>query len=430
MNRWRSWAHYASGSQWRAMRRLGRGLLGLGVAGWMVGAACQRGEVDSDSRRTDDGSRTSANVELPMTGEAFEATFAAPSEAPFAAPYAASEGVVAWIDDEPVMIAEARALLGRGGHDPAQRRMAVEGAIARRLVARAERAEQGPPDAGAAPDDGSRPEYRERTAALADPVFGIDALFARFRDGLSLSEGELRDHYHRTRSRYLARQIRLRRQVLEPDSAAVLSAATAATVATVAAAAAAIAPSAAATSETALPELDPTLSEVVGPALLRDLPGSLLPEVLELKTIGERIVIERNAAGECPCENQATLVELLEILPAAPLPFERVREQVEASLRTLRGQEAMRARLAELRAESVIAIDESALTDDDLWKTAGASPPARTSNSGSRRDSGVRARAGTRSRVVGRPEALAVFEHTVVLPAQSLGLDRPDLVLR
>lgn len=346
MNRWRSWARYQSGRPWRAMRRPSRGVLGLGVAGLIVGAACQRGEVDSDSRRADDESRMPANVELPMAGD--------PSEA------SEGEGVVAWVDDEPVLIAEARALLGGGGHDPAQRRMAVEGAIARRLVARAERAEQGPLDAGAAPDDGSRPEHPERTAAVAAPTFGIDVLFARFRDGLSLSEGELRDHYDRTRSRYLARQIRLRRQVLEPDSAAILSAA--------------------ATSEKALPQLDPTLSEVVGPALLRDLAGSLLPEVLELKTVGERIVIERNAAGECECEAQATLVELLEILPAAPLPFERVREQVEASLRTLRGQEAMRARLAELRDGSAIAIDEAALTDDDLWETAGASRPARMSS--------------------------------------------------
>jgi hypothetical protein len=274
----------------------------------------------------------------------------------------APEEVVAWIDDEPIPIGEARSLLpgAAAGREPAQRRIAIEGAIARRLVARAERAEQ---TAREAEPPGSR---REHASGRKDPVADADLFFQRLRDGLSISEDDLRAHYDETRSRYLARQLRLRRQVYAIGT----TAARAALANTVETAGTAETAETAEVFQASVPQLDPIHSEVIGPAPLSDLPRSLLPEVLELQTVGERIVIER-ADGD---EDEATLVELIEILPAEPLPFERVREQVDASLRTLRGQQAMRTRLADLRAASVIAIEEAALSDDGLWETAGASP--------------------------------------------------------
>jgi len=367
MNRWRRSGHGAGEKQRETLRRSSEGLFGpivgvlavgvVGVGVLLLGTACQRDPLDEhgvDPHRVDGRSGTPTHLALSMAWD----------------PAVSRKEVVAWIDGEPVLIAEARSLLGGGGgdggggsgsQDPVQRRMAVEGAIARRLLARVERAERGAHTAQTAEaprEGGSRDGESGWTRASADRVPGIDALFDRLRDGLSLSEEELRAHYEKTRSRYRTRQIRLRRQVLatEADAAA---------------------------TETPLPELDPMLSDVVGPAALHDLPPSLLPEVLELQTVGERIVIERDAAGERVGRDAgkgpggAILVELLEILPAEPLSFERVRDQVEASLRTLRGQKAMRARLAELRAARTIAIEEAALRDDDLWETAGASPRAR-----------------------------------------------------
>ena len=353
MKRWRSPASGAEDGQRGALRRSSHEVLALGLAVGVVilGAACERVRVDGDPGREGGASAisatstsaTSTKVEFPAAGDP-----------------ETREEVVAWIDDEPVPIAEARSLLrGDGGRDAAQRRMAVEGAISRRLVARAERADQ------AAREEESPGARHAQASRRKDPVADADALFQRLRDGLSISEDELRAHYEETRWRYLARQVRLRRQVYAIGTPAAQPAP-------------AHTAEAAETAEASVRRLDPRHSEVIGPAPLSDLPRSLLPEVLELQTVGERIVIER--ADEGGGGGGATLVELVEILPAKPLSFERVREQVEASLRTLRGQQAMRTRLADLRAASAITIEEATLTDDGLWETAGASPRAPTSS--------------------------------------------------
>jgi hypothetical protein len=56
------------------------------------------------------------------------------------------------------------------------------------------------------------------------------------------------------------------------------------------------------------------------------------------------------------------------VLPAATLPFEAVRDRVEASWRTLEGQRAFAKLLAELRAKADTEIDEAALANDALWQ--------------------------------------------------------------
>ncbi len=358
MKRWRRSRSDGVQNQRGTRRRSTHGRLGLAVGVVILGAACERIEVDEDPRREDGGLATSTTAELRMA---------------MAGDPEAGEEVVAWIDDEPVPIDEARSLLGgSAGRDPAQRRMAVEGAIARRLVARADRARQGSRARQTVKDsrrDASQPGGGEWTAARVDAVPGIDALFERLRDGLSFSEDELRAHYGKTRSRYLTRQIRLRRHVLATGARPSASSRSEAPRTP-------RAPRAPEASDTPLPEVDSALSEVIiGPAPLHDLPPSLLPEVLELQDIGERIVIDHSDEGTAA--GGTILVELLEILPAEPLSFERVRDQVAASLRTLRAQKAVRAQLAELRATSAIAIEEAMLSDDDLWDTVGASPRPR-----------------------------------------------------
>jgi hypothetical protein len=64
------------------------------------------------------------------------------------------------------------------------------------------------------------------------------------------------------------------------------------------------------------------------------------------------------------------VVELVEVLPAVPQPFEAVRDRVEESWRTLEGQRAFARLIAELREKADIEIDEAALANDALWRAA------------------------------------------------------------
>lgn len=247
--------------------------------------------------------------------------------------------VLGSVQGEALHVREVRSLLrGRRvlGEDRraallARRRQALDGAIVRRLAALEARRR------GLAEDLHLRAELESQHRELwADEESRLrDALFDEIRAELTFSETELRRHYEQTRSRYLERQVRLQRQDFPTRAAA----------------------------EAALGrgrQLDPAISETIGPAPLRDLPGRIGPEILELASEGDRVVIERDGA--------AALIELVELLPAEPLPFERVRSRVEKSVRTLRGQASMRALLRELRAEARIAIDEAALVDDSLWE--------------------------------------------------------------
>lgn len=173
-----------------------------------------------------------------------------------------------------------------------------------------------------------------------------NALSETIREGIELTEEELQQHYEETEARYFERQIHLRRLGFDSEEAA-------------RAEDAALGPAG---------RLDPGASEDLGPAALRDLPRSVLPEALRLKTPGERVVIGK--------EGEWALVELVEVLPAVPQSFEQVRDRVEASLRTLRAQAALRELVERLRAETDIEIDESVLADESLWRpSAGAERP-------------------------------------------------------
>ena len=103
---------------------------------------------------------------------------------------------------------------------------------------------------------------------------------------------------------------------------------------------------------------------------MAELPRGVLPEVLRLESPGERVLVEE--AGTW------SLVELVEILPAVAKPFAQVQERVDRDLRTLRGQEAFAALLAQLRAGARIEIDEAVLADEAAWKrTAEDAHPVR-----------------------------------------------------
>ena len=80
----------------------------------------------------------------------------------------------------------------------------------------------------------------------------------------------------------------------------------------------------------------------------------MLPEALRLERPGERTVAGSKEEGW-------SLIELAEVLPAEPRPFEAVRSEVEASLRQKEATAAFRALLDELRAEADVRVDEGAL---------------------------------------------------------------------
>lgn len=245
--------------------------------------------------------------------------------------------VVARVEGQPVTAGEVRGLLrDPGAADPARRRAALEGAIARRLAATEARArglDAVPAESASRGDLGARSWHREEARLR-------DALYRRIRDGLELSEAELRAHYEKTRGRFVERQVRLRRQAF-PDRAAA---------------------EAAAAALGADGRLDPAESETLPAVALRDLPVGVMPEALELREVGDR-TIRAHSEG-------AVILELVEILRAEPVSFAAARERVEASLRTLRAQEALASLLRERRAEADVQIDEAALADESLWSAS------------------------------------------------------------
>lgn len=157
-----------------------------------------------------------------------------------------------------------------------------------------------------------------------------NALFAAVRDQLTLSEDELRAHYEKTKVGYFSRQLRLRVAVRDSREAAEgLDAELG-----------------------AAGRLDPSSSDEVGPAPVEELPRSVLPAALQLREPGQRMVVETDAGW--------WLVELTEVMPAVPQPFEEVRDRVETNLRTLRAQEAHEQLIDRLRAEADVRVEKGA----------------------------------------------------------------------
>src|SRR5690606_4621183 len=133
--------------------------------------------------------------------------------------------------------------------------------------------------------------------------------------GLEATEDKHRYHDGVSRYRITERRGRLRRQAFASEEAAL-------------AADAELGPEG---------RLDPAVAEDLGPLSIAAAAEAAGPEVVALRGPGERVVV--------PHEGTSALVELVEVLPAEPLPFEAVRGQVEKSLRALRAQEAFRAQI-------------------------------------------------------------------------------------
>jgi hypothetical protein len=190
-------------------------------------------------------------------------------------------------------------------------------------------------------------EALRREAAAREEALLRDALYAAVQAEVALGEEELRAHYERTQARYTERRLRLRRQRFDTVEAA-------------------RAADAALGSDG---RLDPAASEEIGPAPLAKLTRELMPGLLRLREPGQRVVVER--------PDQISLLELVEVLPPEPLPFEEVREQLETELRAQRAGEAFAKLVEELRAKAQVEIDQAALRDEAAWKALPEAQPLR-----------------------------------------------------
>jgi hypothetical protein len=260
---------------------------------------------------------------------------------PEAAAVRGDSPVVARLNGDPLTIADLQGGLPRGmRQDPDH---ALEAALTRRLAAQEAR-RRGLADSSEvrAQVDALRLEAAAREEALLR-----DALYAALQSELVLSDVELRAHYERTQARYTERRLRLRRAAFPSAEAA-------------------RAEDARLGSDG---HLDPASSEEIGPAPIAKLMQGMLPGVMRLREPGQRIVVER--AGDF------ALVELVEVLPPAPLPFEEVREQIENEVRAQRAGEAFAKLVEELRAGARIEIDQAALRDESAWKALPEAQPLR-----------------------------------------------------
>jgi len=235
-----------------------------------------------------------------------------------------SETVVARIGTSPITVGDLTATRS-GQIDP---RRQLDAVITRRLAAE-EAHRQGLAKAG---DVHRRLAEIQRQATAQEETVLRDALFAHMKSDLKLSEQDLRDFYEKTKIRFATRELHLRRAAFasKADAQAAL---------------AKLAPQG---------RLDPKSSEEIGPAAIEKLPPTVLPEALQLRQPGDRVLIQRGS--------EASIVELVEILRAEPPPFEEVRDKVEESLRTIRAQDAFATEVARLRAEAKVEIDEAALS--------------------------------------------------------------------
>jgi hypothetical protein len=171
-----------------------------------------------------------------------------------------------------------------------------------------------------------------REAGAREEATLRDALFARMKADLNLSEQDLHDFYEKTKIRFTTRELHLRRLAFPSRADA----------------------EAAFAKLGAQERLDPKVSENLGPEAIEKLPPTVLPEALQLRQPGDRVIVQHGA--------EVSIVELVEILPAEPRPFEEVRDRVEDGLRTLRAQEAFAKEIERLREDTRVEIDEAALS--------------------------------------------------------------------
>jgi hypothetical protein len=272
-------------------------------------------------------------------GCAREGTEASPQAVP---PSAGDSPVVARLNGEPLTIADLRS--GSPGALRMDRGHALDAAVARRLAAQEARRR----GLDATSDVRAQIEALQREAAAREDALLQGALETSLAAQVAVTDDELRARYEQTQGRYTERRLRLRRIAFPTAEAAH------------------------AEDERLGPDgrLDPAASEEIGPAPVQKLMQMQVLGVMRLREPGQRVVVER--------EGGFALLELVEVLPPAPPPFEEVRAQIESELRAQRAGEAFAKLSQELRAAAKLEIDEAVLKDDAAWQpTGGEAAPLR-----------------------------------------------------
>ena len=251
----------------------------------------------------------------------------APSGKTAAAPADGSR-VVARLNGEPIETDDL--LASFPGAMRGDLRHALDATVARRLAANEAR-RRGLDKSG---DVQAQVAALRREAAAREETLLRDALLASLDADAAVSEEELRAQYEKAPMRFMAPQLKLRR-VRFPTAEA-----------------------ARAEDERLGPDgrRDPAASEEIGPAPVEELMQQGMIGMMRLQEPGQRIVVEREGAF--------AVVELVERLPAAPLPFEKVRPELETQLRAQRSGEAFAKLMEELRTKAKLEVDEAALQEE------------------------------------------------------------------
>jgi len=248
----------------------------------------------------------------------------------------AGEPVLARIGSGVITTAD---LVGARGVSGDHRRE-LEAAITRRLAAEEARRR------GLADTDETGPRLAaiRRQATVKEEEVLRDALFAHMKSELKVSDEDLREYYEKTKIRFATPELHLRRVAFASKAEA----------------------EAALSKPVSQPVLDPKASEEIGPAPVDKLPPTVLPEVLQLRRPGDRILVQRGG--------ESSIVELVEILPAEPRPFDEVRKMLDESFRTLRAQEAFTKEMEQLRTKAKVEIDEETLRAFSSQSTTTSTP--------------------------------------------------------
>jgi hypothetical protein len=250
--------------------------------------------------------------------------------------------VTARLNGEPVTVADLQAGLPGGMRsDP---RHALEAAVARRLAAQEARRR----GLDASSEVLAQVEALRREAAAREEDLLRDALQTSLATQIAVTEEEARARYQQMPPRGAGRRLRLRRAAFPSAEAARAEDQRLGTGG----------------------RLDPATSEEIGPAPIEQLRRLGLVEMVRLHEPGQRIVVDR--AGNF------ALLELVEVLPPEPPPFEEVREQIEVQIRAQKAAEAFAKLMQELRAAARLEIDEAVLQNEAVWQqSAGEAAPLR-----------------------------------------------------